>query len=111
MFLRPDFLNLTVCLVGLYMMFNIDIITKGKFRALVFGIVLSLIYDFVWFQLKHSEYVPAGDQNDGSSEMSLRKFSLTVSYASFIFRVSLSHLNIILLVYRDDSLLEGLLRF
>jgi hypothetical protein len=94
MFLRPDFLNLTICAVGLYMMFNIDLISKGKFRALVLGILLSLVYDFAWFQLKHSEYVPTGDQNDGSTEMALRKFSLTISYASFIFRVRKSRFTI-----------------
>jgi hypothetical protein len=115
MFLRPDFLNLTICAVGLYMMFNIDLISKGKFRALVLGILLSLVYDFAWFQLKHSEYAPTGDQNDGSTEMALRKFSLTISYASFIFRVSKTEfikLSIILIpvVHCGDSFLEGLLR-
>src|SRR5271154_4451071 len=56
MFLRPDFLNLTICIVGLYMMFNIDLISKGKLRVLVVGVLLSLIYDLIWFYLKHSEY-------------------------------------------------------
>lgn len=41
MFLRPDFLNLTVCICGVYIMFNIEIVSKGKFRALVLGVVLS----------------------------------------------------------------------
>lgn len=91
MFLRPDFLNLTVCMVGVYMMFNTERITKNKFRMLFFGVVLSIFYDLIWFNLKHSEYAP--DENpktyvaDGSTEAAIRKFSLTMSYASFIFRV------------------------
>ena len=88
MFLRPDFLNLTICVMGLYMMFNIELISKGKFRILVVGILLSLIYDGVWFYLKHSEYAADASKSDGSAEAVVRKFSLVVSYASFFFRVS-----------------------
>jgi hypothetical protein len=86
MFLRPDFLNLTISLVGIYMMFNIDTVSKGKFRMLVIGVILSLLYDLVWFYLKHGEY--SQDDKDGSTEATVRKFSLMMSYASFIFRVS-----------------------
>lgn len=90
MFLRPDFLNLTVCLLGLYMMFNIDMISKTKFRMLVLGIFLSLIYDIIWFYIKHSEYAGGSDltKSDGNTEVAIRKFSLLVSYTSFFFRVS-----------------------
>ena len=88
MFLRPDFLNLTVCIIGIYMMFSIDTISKGKFRMLVLGVLISIFYDLAWFFLKHSEYVADDKINDGSAETTIRKFSLTISYASFFFRVS-----------------------
>lgn len=39
------------------MMFNLDRVTKGKFRILVLGVFISLIYDLLWFYMKHSEYV------------------------------------------------------
>jgi hypothetical protein len=68
------------------MLNNLDTITKGKFRVLVLGVFLSLIYDMVWFYMKHSEY---SNDTDGSNETGLRKFSLIMSYASFLLRVRL----------------------
>jgi hypothetical protein len=90
MFLRPDFLNLTICLVGSYILDNESVRSKGKFRVLVLAIFLSLIYDFIWFFIKTSEYYSDEKSNDGSNEAGLRKFSLVFSYASFILRVSYS---------------------
>jgi hypothetical protein len=86
LFYRQDFINLTVCVVALYMMFNTERITRGRFRMLVLGIILSLIYDLVWFYLKHHEY--SDEKSDTGSEKNLKKFSLMMSYASFILRVS-----------------------
>ena len=86
MFMRPDFLNLTICIVALYMMFNTELITKNKFRFLVLGIILSLLYDLFWFIMMHGEYSEE-KKNDGSGEAGLRKFSLFMSYASFLLRV------------------------
>jgi len=90
MFLRPDFLNLTICVTALYMLNNLEMITKGKFRVLVLGVFLSLIYDLIWFYIKHSEYT---NDADGSNETGMRKFSLIMSYASFLLRVSYFYLN------------------
>jgi lipopolysaccharide export LptBFGC system permease protein LptF len=56
MYSRPDFINMTVCIVALYMMFNTERISKTKFKMLVFGIIISLLYDIVWFIMAHSEY-------------------------------------------------------
>ena len=50
---REDFINLTICTCALFMMFNTDTITRNRFRLLVFGIVLSLIFDLFWFAIKH----------------------------------------------------------
>lgn len=86
MFLRPDFLNLTICTTALYMMFNTDRITKGRFRMLVLGILISIIYDLFWFYMKHAEYT-AEPKVDGGGEVRIRKFSLMMSYASFLLRV------------------------
>lgn len=85
---RPDFFNLTICTVALYMMFNTDRITKTRFKILVFGIFITLIYDFVWFMIKHQEYAEEYKQ-DGSNEISIRRFCLIMSYVSFIVRVRL----------------------
>lgn len=87
MFLRPDFFNLTICTTGLYMMFNTDKITKGRFRMLVLGIFITIIYDFFWFYMKHAEYT-VEPKTDGSGEVRIRRFSLMMSYASFLLRVT-----------------------
>ncbi len=89
MFLRPDFLNLTICLTALFMLNNIALISKGKFKVLVFAVFISLIYDVIWFYIKHAEYA---DGADGSSEIGIRKFSLLMSYSSFLLRVIVVHL-------------------
>ncbi|TNV72186.1 hypothetical protein FGO68_gene616 [Halteria grandinella] len=88
MFLRPDFLNLTICIIGLYMMFNTDRITKNKFRMLVFGVALSIVYDLVWFFMKHQEYAPDVGATETTSgvEAGVKKFSLMMAYTSFFFR-------------------------
>lgn len=51
LFFRPDFVNLTVCTAGIFMILNTDKIKRWTFRALVFGIFLSLVYDVVWLLL------------------------------------------------------------
>ena len=86
LFLRPDFLNLTICLTALFMLNNTSVITQGKFKVLVLAVFVSIVYDIVWFYLKHSEYT---SKTDGSAEIGIRKFSLLMSYASFLLRVTL----------------------
>lgn len=56
LFKRTDFINLTICTVALHMMFNTDRITRTRFRMLVLGIFITLIYDLIWFILKTQEY-------------------------------------------------------
>ena len=106
MFLRPDFLSLTICLAGSYILDHEHVRTKGKFRVIVLAIVISLIYDLLWFYIKTSEYSADAKQNDGSAEAGLRKFSLVVSYASFILRVSAYFITLI--VPDSCGILEGL---
>ncbi len=56
LFHRPDFINLTVCCVAYYMLANISSVSQNHFRWLVVGIVLSLLYDMLWFSIKQFEY-------------------------------------------------------
>lgn len=86
---REDFINLTVCVVAIYMMFNTDTISRDRFRGLVGGIIVSLIFDVVWFVIKHYEY-SSESQSDGGLETGIRQFVLILSYISFIIRVSSS---------------------
>jgi len=92
LFYREDFINMTVCIMGLYMMFNTDRITRTRFRMLVLGIIISWIYDLLWFYMKHAEYSIEG-KHDGGMEKNVKKFSLMMSYASFILRVNTYSIN------------------
>lgn len=104
---RPDFFNLTICTVGLYMMFHTERISKLRFKMLVVGIFITLIYDVIWFAFKHTEYSEE-PKADASNEINVRRFSLMMSYASFILRVR----NFIMttIVLRCPGLLERLPR-
>lgn len=82
-------MNLTISLVGSYILDNESVRTKGKFRVLVLAIFISFIYDLIWFYMKTSEYYADDKEGDGSNEAGLRKFALLVSYASFILRVTI----------------------
>ena len=87
LFFRTDFINLTVCTSAIYMILNTERIQKWTFRILVFGIFISLIYDLIFFLFIQDFN---NDQTDGGVEKNVRSFSLTVSYFSFFFRVSLT---------------------
>ncbi len=85
MFFRPDFVNLTVCIIGIYMLHNTERIKRITFRLLVLLIFVSLIYDIMYFMIGNQ----SGDQPyDGGIEKGIRNFSSTMSYISFFFRVS-----------------------
>ena len=83
---RPDFINITVCTIGIFMMMNTDQVKRWTFRVLVLGIIFSLVIDLIWFLFiqDYSQEHP----EDGGLEKGLRSFSLTMSYVSFFFRVT-----------------------
>lgn len=74
------------------MMFNTDRITRTRFRMLVVGIFISWIYDLCWFYIKHQEFSDEG-KSDAGMEKNVKKFSLMMSYASFILRVNWIFIN------------------
>lgn len=83
LFIRPDFVNLTVCTAATFMILNTDRISRLTFRLLVLGIFISMIIDLLWFFFTDF----AGDTSDGGVEKSLKGFGMTMSYFSFFFRV------------------------
>jgi len=60
--------------------------TKTRFRVLVLGILLSIIYDSVWLYLKHGELAEDGKKSDGGALKGIRTFSLAMAYVSFLVR-------------------------
>ena len=68
------------------MMTNTKAVKKWSFRVLVFGILLSLAYDLIWFLLFNDIN---NDLEDGGVTKSIRIFSLLVAYLQFFFKVSI----------------------
>lgn len=97
MYYRADFLTATIVAVGFYL---IQTLHKGmeldsesrkgfyikmekRFEFLMFAIVVSMVYDIVWFYINNYAI------EDGSPETGVRRFSLWMSYLSFLWRVIL----------------------
>lgn len=102
---RADFVNMTICTTALYMMFNTQRITRDVFRVLVAAIILSLIYDLIWFFLKHGEF-SSENKAEGGMEDNLRRFVLMLSYISFILRVRVRLFMFVFLDFGSDHFLE-----
>jgi hypothetical protein len=83
-FFRPDFVTLTAVALGLYFLDKPENCKRVYFRYLVLLLLVSIVYDFL-FLFWINEY---SDENDGSGESSLKKFSLLMSWISFCWRVS-----------------------
>ncbi|CDW87383.1 c2 domain containing protein [Stylonychia lemnae] len=90
-------LLLTVCTVAIYTLLNLNKQAKNTFRMLVGGILISIIYDLVWFSLKTTEY-EIDSKNDPGVEKSIKHFSLYASYISFFVRLIMG------MIYWKDSL-------
>jgi hypothetical protein len=97
LFYRTDFINLTICVVAIYMMNNTERISRWTFRILVLAIFFSMVADFVYFILKDGS--SGGKSGDGGIEDTIRSFSQTMSYISFFFRVSFPFSIITLLIF------------
>ena len=61
LFFRTDFINLTICTSGIYMILNTDKIKRGTFRGLVLAIFATLLIDLFFFMVQDVH----GDPSDG----------------------------------------------
>lgn len=64
---------------------------EKRFEMLMYGIIVSLIYDILWF------FINNYSQDDGSPETGVKRFSLWMSYLSFIWRIVL-----LLVLWKDQ---------
>lgn len=83
-FFRPDFVTLTAVALGLYFLDKPENCRRIYFRYLVVLLLVSIVYDFL-FLFWINDY---DNDNEGSGESSLKKFSLLMSWISFCWRVS-----------------------
>lgn len=97
-FFRADFINVTICVVAIYMLTETQEIRKNTFRNLVFAIVVSFFYDFVFLLEASGDYNKDNGGSDGGMEKGVRKFSLTMTTISFFFRL------IVMIIFWKDSL-------
>lgn len=51
LFVRPDFINLTIVTASTYMILDPDKIRRTTFRLLVLAIFITLVYDIIWLVL------------------------------------------------------------
>lgn len=52
---RADSLNITVCCLAIYLLMHSAEVTKNSFRGLVLLLLLSLVYDLVWYVMQSEE--------------------------------------------------------
>ena len=82
---RKDQISITVCAVGLYMLSYPENTRRYQFRMLVALIFLSIVQDVFWFALNRDT---EDDEDDGGLERGVKSFSRTMSFVSFVWRVS-----------------------
>lgn len=87
-FWRPDFVDLTVCSIGFYIMIFILRTSRPLLRAFLFILVLSLLYDIGFIIICFSSWW--GDEPyDSGMEHSLRRFSIIMSFILIIVKLVL----------------------
>ena len=95
LFYRADFLSLTICTIGIYIIDNPRDIERQTFRYLVAGIAVTWLYDILFFMLRS----PAQENKlSGHTEGTVIYFSFTCAWISFFWRI------IVAIVFWKDSL-------
>mmetsp|Transcript_25454 Transcript_25454/g.19202 ORF Transcript_25454/g.19202 Transcript_25454/m.19202 type:complete len:86 (-) Transcript_25454:319-576(-) len=56
LFYRPDFYNLSICVIALYILYHPHKILRNTFRWFVLAIVISIFYDLVFLGMMTSDY-------------------------------------------------------
>ena len=88
-FHRKDQLTISTCCIGFYILQYPQDFRRASFRGLVAMMILSVIYDIVWFYVADD----AADESDGGVERGVKQFALNVSFLSFIWKVSRNSLS------------------
>ena len=83
---RADFLNITVCVVAIYLLSNPSDVHKNSFRLLIFGTVVSLLYDLLWHAMQD---VSAEDLADGGMQHGIRRFTVWMTNITMAFKVGM----------------------
>jgi inner membrane protein involved in colicin E2 resistance len=52
---KADSLNITVCCLAIYQLMHTSEVTKNSFRGLVLLLLLSLVYDMLWYFMQSEQ--------------------------------------------------------
>ena len=86
-FYKADFVNITICCVAIHLLIFAEPNGEKYWRWLVFGIILTLGYDLIWFYERNDDYSGDMDKEDGGVQSKVRSFSLKMAYVSFIYKI------------------------
>ena len=89
-FYKADFLNLTIYCLAAY---TFTFAERGQYtidwdmwRLIVVGTVISMIYDILWFIIRHGD-LAADKDAEGNIESSVKRFSLYTAYVVFFIKI------------------------
>ena len=86
-FYKADFVNITICCVAIYLLTFADPDGEKYWRWMVFGIVLTLGYDLLWFWEREDDYSGDMDKEDGGVQSNVRSLSLKMAWVSFLYKI------------------------
>jgi hypothetical protein len=84
MLLRPDFLSVTACALGIYATECPQNVKRSMFRLLVLLVAITFIYDIVFLLFIHDS--EQEDNSAGGMQTNLRRFAYFFTWISFFFR-------------------------
>ena len=82
-FQKPDFLNLTVGICGLFILLDPQMLKASYLRLLVAVIPVTQLYDLMWLLHKSGEYW------DNKTEGGMTQLILVVAYMMVVFKIIL----------------------
>jgi len=95
MFYRADFLSLTICTMGIYIIDNPQNCERGTFRMLVAAIAVSWVYDIIYLWVRSASHE---NKLSGGTEQTVIYFSFLCTWISFFWRI------LVAIVFWKDSL-------
>lgn len=76
--------------MAIYLLVNADAAVAGTFRILVLMLIISLVYDIVWFSFRNTNTSDQNDPEMKSLEVTIIAFSYWMAVISFFFKIIMS---------------------
>lgn len=90
---RADFLTLSAVAVAWFYILRPEKVRLAQFRSIVMLIVLSLVYDIIWFC-----FISSDDDEYGTQLRTARHISMISSYVSFFWKIPL-----VIILFKDST--------